>query len=217
MKREDIILKMQEDKVIAIARGLSCEQSIEAAKALLAGGVKFMEVTFDASGKTADEETGAKIAAIVRELNGEMCVGAGTVLTVGQVEITKANGGEFIISPDTNTEVIRRTVELGMVSIPGAMTATEAVTAHNAGADFVKIFPAGNLGAGYIKALASPLNHIRFMAVGGISDANVGEFIAAGCVGAGIGGNLVNKKAIAAGDYALLTECAKKTLAAAKI
>ena len=175
-----------------------------------------MEVTFDATGKVSNAETGKMIAAIVKGLGGKMKVGAGTVMNAEQVDITKKNGGEFIISPDTNGEVIKHTVELGMVSIPGAMTPTEAVTAHNYGADFVKIFPAGNLGSAYIKAIRAPLSNIRLMAVGGISDSNIAEFLAVGCVGAGIGGNLVSKKAIEAGDYAALTETAKKTVAAAK-
>lgn len=216
MTKEAMIQEMQKEKVIAIARGLTTEQAVEAAKALYAGGIRFMEVTFDATGGTTDEQTGETIAAIVKALDGRMKVGAGTVMNTWQVEITRENGGEFIISPDMNVEVIRRTVELGMVSVPGAMTPTEAVSAHNYGADFVKIFPAGNLGAAYIKTIRAPLSNIRLMAVGGVSDSNIAEFLAAGCVGAGIGGNLVSRKAIEAGDYAALTETAKKTVAAAK-
>lgn len=216
MSREHIIQKMQQEKIIAIARGLTLAQTVSAAKALYEGGIRFMEVTFDASGKTDNVEIGIAIASIVKELCGKMHVGAGTVLTTRQVELTKESGGEFIISPDTNGEVIRRTVELDMVSIPGAMTPTEVITAHNYGADFVKIFPAGNLGAAYIKAILAPLSNIRLMAVGGISDSNITEFLAAGCVGAGIGGNLVSRKVIDAGNYVALTEYAKKTIAAAK-
>ncbi len=192
------------------------EQAVGAAKALYAGGIRFMEVTFDATGKTTDVQTGETIAAIVKALNGRMRVGAGTVMNTTQVEVTRKNGGEFIISPNMNSEVIKRTNELGMVSIPGAMTPTEAVCAHHYGADFVKIFPAGNLGSAYIKAIRAPLSNIRLVATGGISFSNVSEFITAGCVCAGIGGNLVSPKAIEAGDYAALTETAKRTVAAAK-
>lgn len=216
MAKETLIQEMQQEKVIAIARGLSIEQVVAAARALYEGGIRFLEVTFDATGRVTDAETGNMIAAIVKELGSKMKVGAGTVMSTKQVEITKENGGEFIISPDTNGEVIKRTVDLGMVSIPGAMTPTEAVTAHNYGADFVKIFPAGNLGSSYIKAIRAPLSNIRLMAVGGVSDSNIADFLAAGCVGAGIGGNLVSKKAIEAGDFVALTETAKKTVAAAK-
>ena len=216
MTKEELKQIILQEKVIAISRGLTLEQTVKAAKALYEGGIRCMEVTFDASGKTPDEETGKMIAAIKTELGGKMLVGAGTVMSLRQVEIASENGGMFIISPDTNEAVIKRTAELGMVSIPGAMTPTEIVTAHNFGADFVKIFPAGNLGAAYIKAIRSPLNNIPLMAVGGISDSNVAEFLAAGCAGAGIGGNLVSKKLVEAGDYAALTETAKKTVAAVK-
>lgn len=216
MTKEAIIQEMQKERVIAIARGLSMEQAVGAAKALYAGGIRFMEVTFDATGKTTDVQTGETIAAIVKALNGRMRVGAGTVMNTTQVEVTRKNGGEFIISPNMNSEVIKRTNELGMVSIPGAMTPTEAVCAHHYGADFVKIFPAGNLGPAYIKAIRAPLSNIRLVATGGISFSNVSEFITAGCVCAGIGGNLVSQKAIEAGDYAALTESAKRTVAAAK-
>ena len=88
-----------------------------------------------------------------------------------------------------------------MVSMPGAMTPSEAMAAHTAGADFVKLFPAGALGAGYIKAVRAPLSHIAFLAVGGINENNAKSFIEAGCVGLGVGGNLVNKAWIEAGEF----------------
>ena len=89
------------------------------------------------------------------------------------VELTKAAGGTFIISPNTNKKVIAKTCELGMVSIPGALTPTECVDAHEAGADFVKLFPITNLGSGYVKAMKAPLSHIRFLGVGGIDENNM--------------------------------------------
>lgn len=216
MTKQELIARMQEEKVIAIARGLDEAQAVKAAEALYAGGIRFMEVTFDASGKTPDEQTGRIITAVIAAMQGRMSIGAGTVLTARQVEITKTAGGEFIISPDTNEAVIRRTCELGMVSIPGAMTPSEAMAAHRYGADFVKIFPAGTLGASYIKAIRAPLSNLRLMAVGGVSEKNLAEFLAAGCVGAGIGGNLVSKTAVERGDYCALTETAKCVLAAAR-
>ena len=93
--------------------------------------------------------------------------------------------------------------------MPGAMTPTEAVTAWEAGASFVKIFPAGSLGPGYVKALVAPLSHIPFLAVGGISPGNIGDFMKAGCVGAGVGGNLTNREWIAAGAWDRIAEAAK--------
>jgi hypothetical protein len=98
----------------------------------------------------------------------------------------------------------------------GALTPTEIVTAHRCGADFVKVFPTSSLGAGYIKAVCAPLNHIRMLAVGGVNENNVAEFLAAGVVGAGVGGNLVNKKWIAAGEFDKITELAKQYVANSK-
>lgn len=216
MTKQEIITRMQEEKVVAIARGLNETQAVKAAEALYEGGIRFMEVTFDASGKTTDEQTGRIIAAVIAAMQGRMFIGAGTVLTAQQVEIAKAAGGEFIISPDTNEVVIRRTCELGMVSIPGAMTPSEAMAAHRYGADFVKIFPSGTLGASYIRAIRAPLSNLRLMAVGGVSEKNLAEFLAAGCEGAGIGGNLVSKAAVERGDYYVLTKTAKCVLAAAR-
>lgn len=216
MSREQIIQRMQEEKIIAIARGLTRNQAVSTAMALYEGGIRFMEVTYDTTGKIDDAEIGSTIAAIVKALDGKMCVGTGTVMSEKQVELTKQSGGEFIISPDTNSKIIRRTVELGMVSIPGAMTPTEAVSAHKCGADFVKIFPASILGPAYIKAVLAPLSNIRLMAVGGISEKNLADFLASGCVAAGIGGNLVNKKNIESENYIALAENAKRTVAVAK-
>ena len=113
-------------------------------------------------------------------------------------------------------EVIRRTRELGMVSLPGAMTPTEVMTAHRAGADFVKLFPASNLGTAYVKAVRAPISHVKLLAVGGINEDNVADFLHAGMVGAGVGGNLANKKWIEAGEFEKITETARKLLDAVK-
>ena len=96
-----------------------------------------------------------------------------------------------------------------MVSMPGALTPTEVLQAHKAGADFVKLFPAGNLGPGYLKSVAAPINHVKLLAVGGVNEKNVAEFLKAGAVGAGVGGNLVNKTWIAEGKFQEITALAK--------
>jgi len=125
------------------------------------------------------------------------------------LELAKNAGAQFIVSPDTNEKVIRATVEGGMVSMPGAMTATEVLTAYSYGADFVKLFPIGNLGSSYVKAISAPINHVRLLAVGGVNENNIKEFLDAGAVGAGVGGNLVNKKWIAAGEFDKITDLAR--------
>ena len=96
-----------------------------------------------------------------------------------------------------------------MVSMPGAMSPTEVLTAHRAGAGFVKIFPAANLGVDYVKAISAPISHVKLMAVGGVNENNLAEFLKAGMAGAGIGGKLANKKWIEAGEYHKITETAK--------
>ena len=211
--REQIIQKVLDKKVIAIVRGVYGEDCLKLAKALYDGGVEMMEVTFDQSKPEAFNRTTDTIAQLVQKMDGKMIIGAGTVTSLQTLELAKQAGAKFIVSPDTNASVIKATIEAGMVSMPGAMTPTEIVTAHGCGADFVKVFPTSSLGAGYIKAVCAPLNHIRMLAVGGVNENNIGEFLAAGAVGAGIGGNLVNKKWIAAGEFDKITELAKQYVA----
>ena len=139
-----------------------------------------------------------------------MFVGAGTVTSPELVELTAKAGGAFIISPDTDVAVIKRTRELGLVSMPGALTPSEIKTAHNAGADYVKVFPLGSMGPGYLKAIRAPLSHIKMTAVGGINEKNLKEYLEAGACGAGIGGNLANKKWIENGEFDKITEVAKQ-------
>ena len=141
-----------------------------------------------------------------------MRVGAGTVLTLEQVDIAAKAGAEYIISPDVNEAVIRHTIEMGLVSMPGALTPSEVMAAHRYGADFVKLFPAGNMGASYIKAVRAPISHVKLLAVGGVSAENAKAFITAGCVGVGVGGNLVNKEWIERGEFEKITQAAREII-----
>ena len=131
-------------------------------------------------------------------------------MTAEQVRIAVNAGAEYMISPDASREVIEETGRLGAVSIPGALTPTEVATAYAYGADFVKLFPAGELGLSYIKAIRAPLAHIPMLAVGGVNETNLGEFLGAGLSGFGIGSNIVSKKLIEQGDFAALTALAKQ-------
>ena len=156
------------------------------------------------------QATADVIGELAKEYEGRMFVGAGTVTNVELVEMTARAGGTFIISPDTDPDVIRKSKELGLVSMPGALTPTEIKAAHNAGADYVKLFPADVMGAKYIKAVRAPLGHIKLVATGGINEKNLADFLAAGVSGAGIGGNLANKAWINAGEYDKITEVARQ-------
>ena len=208
--RENIIKRVQEEKIIAILRGVEKEKILPLVGALKKGGIRFVEVTYSADKRVSDEETAEIIGMIVQEYGDEMYVGAGTVLEERQVDLTKEAGGQFVISPDVNESVIKRTRELGMVSMPGALTPSEITTASRYGADFVKLFPISNLGAGYVKAIKAPLSNIKLLAVGGIYDKNMEEYYKAGCVGFGIGSNITDKKMIENNDWTGIEELAKK-------
>ena len=214
--REKIIHSVLEYKLIAIVRGVEPEICLKIADALYAGGFRLMEITYDQKNPAGWEATAQAIGAVAKAFAGKMFVGAGTVTCPELVELTASHGGQFIISPDANEDVIRRTVELDLVSIPGVMTPTEIMSAHRAGADFVKLFPAGSLGAGYLKAIKAPISHIDMLVVGGIDEKNIADFLKVGAAGAGIGGNLVNKAWVEAGQFEKITEIARQLVAAAQ-
>lgn len=193
------------EKIIAIVRGFDTEKTLKTVHALKEGGIKFSEIPFSQD-RPLSYTTEKIMAVCVSE--PEVFVGAGTVLTVEQVEAAFNAGAKYIISPNSDESVIKRTKELGLLSMPGAMTPSEVVQCHKWGADIVKIFPSASLGAPYIKALKEPLGHIPLFAVGGVNLDNVQDFLRSGACGAGIGGNLVNKNLIMSGDYAALTELA---------
>lgn len=191
METKDKILRR---KLIAIVRGQSASKILRLAEALLAGGIELMEITFNQNAPETTAETCDTIRSLGRAFAGKMEFGAGTVVTLEQLRMSADAGARFIISPNVNPQIIGETQKLGLMSIPGAMTPTEILLAHDSGADFVKVFPAGMLGTAYIKAVRGPLNHIRLMAVGGINENNAADYLTAGCVGLGVGGNLVNSE-----------------------
>lgn len=214
--RDQVIQKIEEEKIIAIVRGVGPEQCMKVADALYAGGIRLMEITYNQKDPASFQATADAISAITKAYEGRMFVGAGTVTTPELVELTAKAGGKFIISPDTNADVIRRTRELDMVSMPGALTPTEIMTAHRAGADYVKLFPAGDLGPNYVKAVRAPISHVKMTAVGGINEKNMADFLKAGVCGFGIGGNLANKAWIEAGEFDKITETARAMVAVVK-
>lgn len=210
MDKKFIIEEIEKNKLVAIIRGVSSEKLLPLAEALYAGGVRLLEVTYSANGSVSDGDTAASVAELVKRFEGRMLIGSGTVLTREQVRLTKAAGGCFIISPNADKEVISETVALGMVSIPGALTPTEIVDAHKAGADFVKLFPITSLGSSYVKAIKAPLSHIKLLAVGGIDENNMGEYLRAGISGFGVGSNITDKGLIASSDWQGITALARK-------
>ena len=208
--RNEIISAVEREGLIVIVRGVERAKLIPLAEAMYRGGVRLLELTFSADGKTSDTETADRIKMLADHFKGRMLIGAGTVLTERQVELTAEAGGGFIISPDTNTDVIKKTRALDLVSMPGALTPTEIMTAHNAGADFVKLFPIDSLGASYVKAIKAPLSHIRLLAVGGVGLDNIPDYKKIGISGFGIGSAITDKALLASEDYDAITALAEK-------
>ena len=216
MNCTDIINAVEKHKIITIIRGVAQDKLISLTQALYNGGIRLVEVTYSADKKVSDADTAKCIEMLVKHFGDKMYIGAGTVLTPEQVRLTKEAGGLFIISPDTCEEVIKETVKLGMVSMPGALTPSEMQLAHRNGADFVKVFPAADMGIGYIKAVKAPLSHLKMLAVGGIHDGNIPDYLKAGVYGVGVGSNIIDKKLLAAEDYAGITKLAEKYVAITK-
>jgi len=208
MERQEIISRIERSKIIVIMRGMTTEQLVNTVEAMEKGGIRLVEVTFDQSKKIPDEVTAENIRVLSETFEGRVLVGAGTVMSVEQVELAHKAGAKFIISPDSFEDVIKRTVELGMVSIPGVFTPTEAASAHRAGADFVKLFPNSEMKISYLKCLVVPLSHIKFLAVGGVNADNIADYLAAGAYGVGVATSIVNKQLIADGKYDEITKLA---------
>jgi 2-dehydro-3-deoxyphosphogluconate aldolase/(4S)-4-hydroxy-2-oxoglutarate aldolase len=197
--RQTTIAAIEEHQVFAIVRGLDPDNVRPTMEALYSGGIRLVEVTFDR--KNGDENTLAALDILASEFQDKLIFGAGTVTTVEQVKAVKALGGQFIVSPDFNADVIKATRECDMVSLPGVMTPTEAVQANEAGADFIKLFPGGLLGPEYLAALSAPLSDLKFIAVGGVDADNIPDFAKAGATGFGIGSNLVNNTLVANNEF----------------
>lgn len=208
--REVVINDILENKIIVIMRGYTTEELVFAVEAMVKGGIKLVEVTFDQSGKIPNEYTASQIKELKERFCGRVRVGAGTVMTPEQVELAYNAGAEYIISPDCYKEVIEKTREFGMVSLPGAITPTEAANAHRWGADFVKLFPNSEFKPSYLKALAAPLSHIKFLAVGGVNADNLKEYLSAGAVGIGVATAIASKDLIKKGDAEGITSLARK-------
>ena len=214
--RENVINAVLKEKLIVIVRGVEKDKLIPLAQAMYDGGVRLLELTYDSTGKTEDSQTAQNIQVLKEHFKDKMYIGAGTVTTQEQVEYTKKAGGEFIISPDINAQVIKKTRMLDMVSMPGALTPTEIMTAHVNGADFVKLFPAVSMGSEYIKAVKAPLSHIKLLAVGGINESNMQEYLNAGVCGFGVGSNIVDKKLLDEENYSAITKLAEKYVSVVK-
>lgn len=191
---------IEEHKIIVICRGVYGDTLLKTMDALYEGGIRLAEVTFDQR-STDYKETLDAISMLAKQFAGRMAIGAGTVINTKQVELAHQANAAYIISPNVKESVIRKTKELGMLSIPGALSASEVLDAHEYGADYVKLFPAARMGASYIRDLMGPISHVKFIATAGITEENIVEFASVGCTGYGISGRLMDKQVIKEGRF----------------
>jgi len=204
MKAERIYNTIRREKVIVIVRGIEKDRIANAAQAVLAAGVKMLEVTCNTAGVF-------EILELLNEkMADKMVIGAGTVITTDLCEKALDAGAKYIIAPDVNPEVITHCVKHDIAVLPGAATATEILTAKRCGAKMVKIFPDAALGLEYIKQLRGPIDDIDFVAVGGVRPETISDFAAAGCIAIGIGESAVKKEFVEKGDWQAITQTVKK-------
>ncbi len=216
MKMSDLIsaqaarASIEAGGIIAILRGDFAARIVQVGEALLGGGITTIEMTLNSPGALA------AISQLREALGGRALIGAGTVMTPDEAGAALAHGAQFVVAPDSNPEVVAACRAKDCAMIPGAMTATEVAAAWRMGATMVKVFPAGSLGPGYLRALRGPLPHIPLVPTGGMELENVAGFIEAGAAAVGVGGPLVGKKAPTdlAGLAARAAEFVKRVAAA---
>jgi 2-dehydro-3-deoxyphosphogluconate aldolase/(4S)-4-hydroxy-2-oxoglutarate aldolase len=189
---------------VAVVRLHSTEAAIRVADALHAGGVTALEITVTVP------DAFAVIAAVARRFGDDVCLGVGTVLDAETVRGAVAAGAQYVVSPVFRPAVLEESHRLGVPVMPGAITPTEILTAHEAGADIVKLFPADNFGPGYIRSVLAPMPFLRLMPTGGVTPDNVGTWLSAGAVAVGLGGALVDAALVANGDWEAITERARR-------
>jgi 2-dehydro-3-deoxyphosphogluconate aldolase / (4S)-4-hydroxy-2-oxoglutarate aldolase len=202
-QQQSLVEQLKQAKIIAILRGLSQDQTDAAAQALADGGIIFLEVTMNTKGALD------MIRRIKAKLGHKLIIGAGTVLNLAMAKDAAAAGAEYLLSPNLNEEVIHYALERGIDAWPGVMTPTEIVKAYEAGAPAVKIFPMGSLGLSYLKEIRAPLDHVPMIATGGVDLHNINQFLDAGAIAVGLGGNLIDKKHLQAGNYAAIEQRAR--------
>ena len=205
MDKAEVIQTIRDVGVIPVVRARSAEEAMLAIDAIREGGISILEITMTVPGAVGVIE---KVSA---RYGSEALVGAGTVLDGETARACIRAGAQFIVSPALNLDTIAVCLSEGVAVMPGALTPTEVVQAWSAGADFVKVFPAGAVGgASYLKALKAPLPQIELIPTGGVSLMTAADFIKAGASALGVGADLVDLKAIREGQQQLITERARE-------
>ncbi len=204
MTHSTILQRILDGGIVAVVRSDSPDQLVGVVEALAEGGVTAAEITFTVP------DAVEVIRAVHKALGDSIVLGAGSVLDSETARAALLAGAEYIVGPSTNLDVIRLCKRYGKVVMPGALTPTEVVTAWEAGADIVKIFPSDLGGPSYIKALRAPLPQIRMMPTGGVDLSTAETFLKAGACCLGVGSSLVEPKAVASGDFERISELARQ-------
>lgn len=205
MQNTDTVQRLKELGIVPIVRTASAEAAIRSVEAIAEGGIPCAEITMTVSGAVRALEK------VADKFGDKIILGAGTVLDPETARICMLAGAEFFVTPSLNIRTIDLVKRYSKAIFPGALTPTEIVTAWEAGADAIKVFPCSALGgAKYIKALKGPFPHIQFVPTGGVNLDTVGDFLAAGCCAVGVGSELIDSKNAASGNYAVFTERARQ-------
>ncbi len=209
--KPEIIEQLLNPGVIAVVRAKRADQAVPLAEALVAGGIIAVEITMTTPNAIA------AIHEVSNRLGDRALIGVGTVLDEATCQAAIDAGAQFIVSPICRRELVLIAHKAGKPIMLGSYTPTEAQLAHEAGSDFIKIFPADGLGSNYIKALRAPLPHLKIVPTGGVDLKTIGEFFKAGCVAVGAGSSLISKEVLEKDDWATLTKTAADFVRAARL
>src|SRR6185295_11179986 len=206
MSREADLRRVLDCGIVAVVRSQDSQQLVDVVKALADGGITVAEITMTVPGAL-------DVVRQARQILGDrVLLGAGTILDAETARAAFLAGAEYIVSPTVNLDVIRMCRRYDKLVMPGAFTPTEVLTAWEAGADIVKVFPSDVTGPAYLKALAGPLPQVRLMPTGGVNLQTAGDFLKAGAFALGVGGSLVDPQAVAAGDLKRIESLARQFL-----
>ncbi|WP_134701825.1 bifunctional 4-hydroxy-2-oxoglutarate aldolase/2-dehydro-3-deoxy-phosphogluconate aldolase [Ammoniphilus sp. YIM 78166] len=195
--------QLKKERIVMILRDVPDSHLHAVTEALYQGGIRLLEITMNTPGASQ------QISSLSKQYEGKLLIGAGTVLDLEIARVAYEAGASYFVTPNVDEEVLAYAKERDLDVLPGVMTPSEIVRAYRSGAEMVKLFPMKSLGLEYFKELQGPLRHIPMIAVGGVTLDNVSDFLAAGAIGIGIGGSIIDKEAIARGEYHVLTEKAK--------
>ena len=204
MTRHDIVQQVIDDGAVAVIRMADSRKLMKVAEAVLAGGIRSLEITMTTPNalKVIEE--------VATQMGDAVLVGVGSVLDTETARLAINAGARYIVSPIFKAEIIATAHRYGLPAMPGCFTPTEILTAHEAGADIVKVFPADVVGMAFFKGIKAPMPHLQLMPTGGVNLTNGGDWIRAGACAVGVGSALLDKKAIAEGNYAQLTANARQ-------